>query len=348
MRALLERCFLVLVGLALLAFVIFGAYGAIGYGTAIYRAYALSDNWPSVPGVVTSSAAIQGCGRVGVGYYLSVRYRYAVNNVEYFGDRVWLGNGYCSGRVGAEAMAAKFVPGTSRFVYVNPNMPSDSVLISGRVENGTIFLFLLLASIPVAAVILAARAVMDYRRQSRSHLGADQVLMRRALIDRGIRLEIEERKREIDVPRGRKQDAEPLAAADPDPLRGFGRLSSNVRAHLMWPFSRKSVVPVTASDEVSAAPQAEPEKINVKTICPACLEAYLPGVVWTEYPFCAECGSEGADIPVVPYEEFLGGKSVSELEEMQRSWSARTGLLDQFKSLVASRIEELLREKRAL
>lgn len=116
----------------------------------------------------------------------------------------------------------------------------------------------------------------------------------------------------------------------------------------MWPFSKKSPVVVAPPSEPSAVPRTEPEKIKVKTICPACLEAYPPGAVFAEYPFCADCGSEGADISVVPYAEYLGGKSVHDLEEMQKSWSARTGLLDQFKSLVASRIEELLREKRAL
>lgn len=117
----------------------------------------------------------------------------------------------------------------------------------------------------------------------------------------------------------------------------------------MWPFSKKfsanaiaqEVVPVTARPEVAA-------KISVETICPGCLEKFPPGEICTEYPFCAECGSEGADIPVIQFAEYLNSKSIHDLEEIQKSWSAREGLLDQYKSLVASRIEGLLREKRAL
>jgi len=207
LRRFFEVGFLVLVVALVLGCVGVAVHGAISYGSAIYRAYVVSDKWPSVIGVITASEAIQGCGRSGRGYFLRVGFRYSVNGIEYSGDRFWFGNGICVGRFEAEGVAAKFVPGASRFVYVNPLDPAESVLVSGRVENGTVPGFLFLAALPVMAMFFGVRLVMAIRRSRPSPLDIEQALMRRELIDRGIRLEIEERHKEMAASRGKGQDA---------------------------------------------------------------------------------------------------------------------------------------------
>jgi hypothetical protein len=83
------------------------------------------------------------------------------------------------------------------------------------------------------------------------------------------------------------------------------------------------------------------------TICPACLEQYPPGSIPVDASCCPECYSEAREIDVVSYKEFLDRISVQRLEEMRSRWSTKTGLLPQFKALVATRIEDLIRAKHA-
>ena len=90
------------------------------------------------------------------------------------------------------------------------------------------------------------------------------------------------------------------------------------------------------------------QTIPTVTICPACLEQFPAGSIPVEAPCCPDCYSEALQVDVVPYREFLDRNSAEQLEEMRVRWSTKTGLLPQFKALVANRIEELIRAKRAL
>jgi hypothetical protein len=193
MRSLLDRLFVAALVLLFIAFVAFSAYGTFRYGRDVFRAYVLSNSWHSVPGTITSSRAVQGCGRSRYGYYLEVTYRYHVDGNELVSNRVWFGNGYCSGKAAVTAKAAEFVAGTSRSVYVNTTDSTDSVLVRGKVENGTMFLLSLLSATSAGALILISRAAQDARISNRSRQNVEQLLIRREKLDRSIRIEIEER-----------------------------------------------------------------------------------------------------------------------------------------------------------
>jgi hypothetical protein len=90
------------------------------------------------------------------------------------------------------------------------------------------------------------------------------------------------------------------------------------------------------------------DTLSTATICPACLEKYPAGSIPIEAPCCSDCYSEAREINVVSYKEFLDRISAQQLEDMRVKWSAKTGLLPQFKALVANRIEDLIRAKHAL
>ena len=195
MRVAFERTFSVAVICGLFVLVGFASYASFGYGKDILKAYVFSGSWQRTAGTISASNAVQGCGRGGRGYYLKVVYTYIANEIKYTSDRVWLGNDYCSGKFGAESMAAQYLIGSTTFVYFNPAAPGESVLVNETVENGTVFLFLLLAAVPLGAVILVFKAFSQAKRQARNSPSLEQVLFRRAQLDRSIRVEIQERKR---------------------------------------------------------------------------------------------------------------------------------------------------------
>lgn len=88
--------------------------------------------------------------------------------------------------------------------------------------------------------------------------------------------------------------------------------------------------------------------LQFETICPACLERYSENTIDAEYSTCPECASEAMEIDVIAYSEYLSKTTIEELKSMQLKWAARERLRVEFKSLVAQRIDGLLRDKNAL
>lgn len=122
---------------------VFSLVGAARYGSEIYRAYVSSTDWRATQATVVKVSVAQDCGggRYGSSHSLNVLYTYEVANQRYSSDRLWFGNGLCSGKAEVESRMNSFPIGARMFVYYNPRQPSQSVLYRGTVENGTVFLF---------------------------------------------------------------------------------------------------------------------------------------------------------------------------------------------------------------
>jgi hypothetical protein len=197
MRRALEHLLLAGIACVMLGFVGFATFASYRYGTEMLRAYVESPSWQTTAGTITSSRAVKGCARSGIGYYLEVKYRYNVRDREHASDKVWFGNGYCSGRSSVEAVASTYPAGNKVTVFFNPASPDESVLVRGQVANGTVFLFLLLLLAgPVGLIIFIWRTVSEARKQGRTVLRMEALLRRKESLDRGIRLEIDERRSE--------------------------------------------------------------------------------------------------------------------------------------------------------
>jgi hypothetical protein len=125
---------------------LFSIAGAAHYGSEIYKAYVSSRDWRQTQATLVSASVAQDCGggRYGSRYSLSVIYAYEVEGRTYSSDRIWFGNGLCSGKQEVDSRMSKFPPGASMLAYYDPQQPSQSVLYRGDVENGTLFLFTLL------------------------------------------------------------------------------------------------------------------------------------------------------------------------------------------------------------
>jgi hypothetical protein len=192
MRSAFERIFVWVIIGGLLALVGFATHMAYRYGVDIYKAYVLSGTWESTTGTIASSKATQDCGKGGRGYSLDVTYNYIVGGTEFKSAQIWFGNGYCSGKSGADIMVSRYLVGAQTFVYFNPKAPYESVLVRGHVENGTIFLFLLMLCAPLGAIALLIKSAVVARQQPRPPSIAE-ILKRREQLDRSIRVEIQER-----------------------------------------------------------------------------------------------------------------------------------------------------------
>lgn len=193
MRTTLERLFLAAIACGLIAVACFSTVMAFRHGAEIHTAYVLSDSWVRTTGKITSSKAVKGCGKGGSGHYLDVVYTYTVDRREYQSSKVWFGNGYCSGKAGVDSKVAEFLVGANTSVYFNPRSPAESVLVRGGAENGTVFLFLISLCFPLGAVALVVWSVIQARKQPKPP-SITAMLSRREQLDRGIRIEIQERK----------------------------------------------------------------------------------------------------------------------------------------------------------
>ena len=199
MRTLIDRLFtqvfLLVVVAAAISFTAFAVYSASTTGFAIYQAYVVSPSWSSTQGSIVKSEARRGCGKSGSRYYLDVTYQYQVNGTIYTSNRVWFGNGYCDDKISTELLANKFQTANSRFVFYDPQNPTEAVLFRGTVDNGTIFGFLLMTAITAGALACGLKFVADLRRKE-STIDMAALLRRREALDRSIRIKIEGRQRE--------------------------------------------------------------------------------------------------------------------------------------------------------
>ncbi len=111
-----------------LAIVLAGVFlTAACWGLSLLSTAARTSSWPSVEGTITHSSL----QRAGKGSIVVVKYRYAVNNINYEGDRlVAVGDSGFLLRSQQE-VSDQFAESSRAPVYYDPREPSSSVLIPG-------------------------------------------------------------------------------------------------------------------------------------------------------------------------------------------------------------------------
>ncbi len=123
---------LMLIGLAVLSF------GA----RQVLKARA-SEQWPSVPGVVTSAEmsvnSSSGSDSSGPTYGAEVLYEYEAEGEQRVGDRVEFGEVATGDPADAQSVLDRYPVGAEIAVFVNPEDPLDSVLEPG-ISASTFFL----------------------------------------------------------------------------------------------------------------------------------------------------------------------------------------------------------------
>jgi hypothetical protein len=100
-----------------------------------------AKDWPTTVGVVVSSRAVQGCSK---SFNTEVLYQYTVGVTSYVGNRLIFGAGDCGSKNDAQAKANQYPVKSPVTVHFNPELPSEAVIIAGKVPNGTWWLILIL------------------------------------------------------------------------------------------------------------------------------------------------------------------------------------------------------------
>jgi hypothetical protein len=90
-----------------------------------------SRSWAEVPCVILSSAVRTHDGDDGDTYSIEVAYEYTHGGQTYQGDRYHFFTGSSSGYKGKARVVERLAPGTETVCYVNPENPSESVLVRG-------------------------------------------------------------------------------------------------------------------------------------------------------------------------------------------------------------------------
>lgn len=85
-------------------------------------------------GVVVSSKVVQSCGK---SYSAEILYQYKVKNISYVGNRLTLGLVDCGSKSKAQAIASQYPVKLAVMVHFNPEIPSEAVIMAGKVSNGT-------------------------------------------------------------------------------------------------------------------------------------------------------------------------------------------------------------------
>ena len=121
-----------------LPFLIIGA-AILFFGLrSIQRAKASSD-WPSVSGIVVSSAVDSSRGDNGTTYKAEILYDYEVNSTKYSSNRVGYGDYGSSNPSGARQVVNRYKEGLVVDVFYMPESPEESVLEVG-IHKRTYFL----------------------------------------------------------------------------------------------------------------------------------------------------------------------------------------------------------------
>lgn len=79
----------------------------------------------------------------------------------------------------------------------------------------------------------------------------------------------------------------------------------------------------------------------VETICPLRLWRFEPGTISSDYPYCADCSSEGIDFEVVPLSVFMADKTPEDFDSMLARWESAEGFRPEYKALKSQRIRAL-------
>lgn len=121
-------------------------------------------NWPTADGLIVASSASLGCGRTGTSHYLIVRYKYRANGADREGRRILFGASICYSKSEAGDLVKRFPAGSVTTVRYDPDSPSESVLIAGKVDEVTwtgiyfMFWWLLLLSAATGMVVIVERS----------------------------------------------------------------------------------------------------------------------------------------------------------------------------------------------
>lgn len=78
--------------------------------------------------------------------------------------------------------------------------------------------------------------------------------------------------------------------------------------------------------------------IRDEMIFPLCLERFAPGSISSDYPYCADCSSEGIDLAVRPFAGFMAESTPEEFDSMLERWESVEGLRPEYKALKSQRI----------
>ncbi|SKA97309.1 Protein of unknown function [Prosthecobacter debontii] len=114
-----------------------------------------SENWPTAPGVISSSRVVEhtkrSSGTTNKKFEAKIHYRYEVNGQSYQSDQVTFMDGRFNTRSSAESLANQFPTGLEVKVFYNPEAPAEAVLkrdISlltlGLMIGGVLFFFIML------------------------------------------------------------------------------------------------------------------------------------------------------------------------------------------------------------
>lgn len=120
-----------------------------------------SRDWPSTSGTIESAAvAMRSEGNERKQFAARIRYAYAVDGRSFSGERVSFESGPSANRGLAEAIVARYAPGSNVRVFYDPLQPERAVLEPG---GSPVVPWLLGAG----GVVLAAAGVLGLLRQLR-------------------------------------------------------------------------------------------------------------------------------------------------------------------------------------
>jgi hypothetical protein len=95
-----------------------------------------ASSWPLVNAEVITSDSSTHCSR-GCVHLASILYRYHVAEHEYQGSRLYFGDENLRSQENAEAITREYPPGRQFPLFVNPDEPTQSVILAGAVGPGT-------------------------------------------------------------------------------------------------------------------------------------------------------------------------------------------------------------------
>lgn len=148
-----------------------GGYALLTFwGRPLLETARASSTWPTTPGKITESKVVIESGNDSTTYRPHIVYRYAVDDLEIFGDRVWLGVSYSSSnRSEHQQVVTKYPVGKEVTVYYDPDDVFTSVLEPGVVFSsylGMIISWVLLL-IGSAALLVPMAGWLKLRQRDR-------------------------------------------------------------------------------------------------------------------------------------------------------------------------------------
>lgn len=121
-----------------------------------------SQSWPIADGTIVSSTIIRQQGK-GPPYCPSVRYQYTVAAQEYVGNRIAFGALDCGTEAESTKIASAYPEGRTLPVHYDPESPSTSTLVVGKVTADTwlVFIFVPLLFMVMLPICWSLRTEMS-------------------------------------------------------------------------------------------------------------------------------------------------------------------------------------------